>query len=64
MDTQTSVPRLAYSIPEAEFASGLSRSTLYRLMERGELSTVKRAGRRLVPARELERLCTEPEAVV
>lgn len=63
MDTHAEVPRLAYSIPEAEFASGLSRATLYRLMERGELTTVKRLGRRLVPARELERLCTESEAV-
>jgi len=58
MDTQPSVPRLAYSIPEAEFASGLSRATLYRLMGRGELVTVKRGGRRLVPSGELERLCS------
>lgn len=51
-----SVPRLAYSISEAEFATGLSRATLYRLIERGELHTVKRMGRRLVPTAELQRL--------
>ena len=59
MDTQTiPVPRLAYSLTEAEIASGLSRATLYRLISRGELETVKRGKRRLVPTAALERLCT------
>jgi len=58
MDTQTvSVPRLSYSFTEAELATGLSRSTLYRLVARGELQTVKRGKRRLIPTEQLERLC-------
>jgi excisionase family DNA binding protein len=62
MDIQTiPVQRLAYSMPEAEIATGLSRSTLYRLMARGELSTVRRGRRRLVPRDELERLCRADE---
>lgn len=50
------IPRIAYSLAEVEALSGLSRSTLYRLMARGELETVKRGRRRLVPAKQLERL--------
>jgi excisionase family DNA binding protein len=64
MDTQTQTPpvdraspRLAYSILEAKALSGLSRSLIYRLIERGELQTVKCGGRRLVPVGELRRLC-------
>jgi excisionase family DNA binding protein len=49
--------RLAFSIAESAATSGLSRSTLYRLMEAGELRTVKRGQRRLVPTAELQRLC-------
>jgi excisionase family DNA binding protein len=51
------IPRLAYSLAEVEALSGLSRSTLYRLMASGELKTVQRGRRRLVPKAELERLC-------
>ena len=60
MDTQKAftLPRLAYSLAECEALTGLSRSTLYRLQARGELKTVKIGGSRLVPARDLERLCT------
>ena len=58
MDIQTiAVPRLAYSFSEAEVASGLSRSTLYRLIARGDLRSVKRGKRRLIPSDELRRLC-------
>jgi len=60
MDTQTdTIPRLAYSLTEAQVATGLSRSTLYRLMARGELGTVKRGKRRLIPSGELKRLCSQ-----
>ena len=62
METQTvSIPRLAYSFCEAELATGLSRSTLYRLAARGELTTVKHGKRRLIPTEQLERLCAAPE---
>ena len=51
------LPRLAYSLAESEAVSGLSRSTLYRLIDAGKLRTVQRGRRRLVPSSELERLC-------
>jgi excisionase family DNA binding protein len=51
------LPRLAYSLAESEALSGLSRSTLYRLIIAGQLQTVRRGRRRLVPRGELEKLC-------
>jgi excisionase family DNA binding protein len=57
MNTQhNTVPRAAYSLDEAAQSLGLSRRTLYQLMDAGRLSTVKLGKRRLVPAQELERL--------
>jgi excisionase family DNA binding protein len=50
------MPRLAYSIAESEALIGLSRSTIYRMIEAGTLNTVLHGRRRLVPARELERI--------
>ena len=50
--------RLAYSIAESEALSGLSRSSLYRLMAARQLRTVQRGRRRLVPSDELARLCS------
>jgi hypothetical protein len=51
-----SVPRLGYSLAEAELATGFSRSTLYRLMARGVLETKKVGKRRVVSPQALERL--------
>ena len=59
VSVQGTVPRLAYSIAESEALSGLSRSSLYRLIAAGQLKTVQRGRRRLVPSAELERLCSE-----
>ncbi|MDA8351547.1 MAG: helix-turn-helix domain-containing protein [Pseudomonadota bacterium] len=56
------VPRTAYSLDEAARSLGLSRRTLYTLMRDEKLSTVKLGKRRLVPARELERLVRPAEA--
>jgi excisionase family DNA binding protein len=53
------IPRLAYSIAESEVLSGLSRSSLYRLMAAGKLKTIQRGRRRLVPAQELHKLVTD-----
>jgi excisionase family DNA binding protein len=52
-----SIPRLAYSFAEVEVSTGVSRATLYRMVDAGKLRTVQLGGRRLVPAAELERLC-------
>jgi excisionase family DNA binding protein len=49
-------PRLAYSLAEVESLLGLSRSSLYKLIEAGKLRTVLHGRRRLVPAHELKAL--------
>ncbi|MBM3770189.1 MAG: helix-turn-helix domain-containing protein [Acidimicrobiia bacterium] len=38
------------TVEEAGRALGVSRSTVWRLIQRGEIPSVRRAGRRLVPA--------------
>jgi excisionase family DNA binding protein len=38
------------TVEEAGHVLGVSRSTVWRLIQRGELPSVRRAGRRLVPA--------------
>jgi excisionase family DNA binding protein len=50
-------PRLAYSLAESEALSGLSRSSLYRLIAAGKLKSVRHGRRRIIPRDELERLC-------
>jgi len=60
MDTEAASPslqRLAFSIAESAASSGLSRSSIYRLIGADKLQTVKRGRRRLVPKSELERMC-------
>jgi excisionase family DNA binding protein len=47
---------LAYSISEFCSLAGIGRSTFYRLLKQGEISTVQLAGRRLIPAAETIRL--------
>lgn len=43
------------NVPEAGRALGVSESTIWRMIRRGTLSSVRSGGRRLVPAGELER---------
>ena len=43
------------TVEEAGHALGVSRSTVWRLIQRGELPSVRRAGRRLVPATALRK---------
>ena len=38
------------TVADAGRALGVSRSTVWRLIQRGELPSIRRAGRRLVPA--------------
>ena len=56
------VPRLGYSLAEAELASGLSRSSLYRAIARGDLRREKVGGRTIIPAAEFAALCGASEA--
>jgi excisionase family DNA binding protein len=50
------IPRMAYSIAESEALIGLSRSSIYRMLEAGTLKAVKYGRRRLIPAREIDRI--------
>ena len=48
--------RLALRVNDAVAASGLSRSTLYKLISEGKLTAVKVAGRRLILIEDLHGL--------
>ena len=48
--------RAAMSIAQAANYTGLSRSTLYRLMDAGDLPSIKIAGRRLIRPAALDAL--------
>jgi excisionase family DNA binding protein len=50
------MPRVALSIQEFGDALGISRPSVYKLIERGEVRTVMVGGRRLIPATELDRI--------
>jgi excisionase family DNA binding protein len=49
----------AIGVPDAEAFTGLGRTYLYSLMERGELRYVKAGKRRLIPRIELTRMLAE-----
>ncbi|MGI8839897.1 MAG: helix-turn-helix transcriptional regulator [Caulobacteraceae bacterium] len=52
-------PPLALSVKAFCQATGVSRSLVYVLMQRGELKTVRVGNRRLVPYAEAQRLVGE-----
>jgi excisionase family DNA binding protein len=58
----TQPARLAYSIREACAATSLGRTTVYALIGKGMLRTVRVGGRTLIPAQALEALVTGGEA--
>ena len=45
------LPRYAFSVPEASEITGLSRSSINRLIVRGQLESCKVGGRRSILAR-------------
>ena len=51
--------RLALSIVEAARVCGLSRATLYRLINQKKLATIKIGSRRLVPVAAVDALLRE-----
>ena len=53
--------RAAYSPAEAAGLFGLSRSSLYAAIDRGEIRSVKLGGRRLIPASEIRRILGEAQ---
>lgn len=48
--------RLAYRVPEAASALGVSRAHIYNLVSRGALRAVKIGGSTRIPATEVQRL--------
>jgi excisionase family DNA binding protein len=50
------IERRALSIREAARICGLSRATLYRLLQDGKLTTIKVGARRLVPITSIDAL--------
>ncbi len=48
--------RKAYRVEESMTLLGISRASIYELIKRGELKTVKIAGRRLVPEASIDAL--------
>ena len=55
-DTKQNPERRALSVGEAARAVGISRATLYRLVQQKRLATVKIGSRRLVPVSALDNL--------
>jgi excisionase family DNA binding protein len=55
----TSDHRRALRVNEAALAYGLGRSTIYKLMSTGRLSTIKVGKRRLIPRDNMEALLRE-----
>ena len=51
--------RLAFSVGEVASALGISKPTVYRLLQRGLLKTSKALRHKLVPRSELERFLKE-----
>jgi excisionase family DNA binding protein len=58
----SSTERKALSVAEASVAIGLSRATLYRLIGRKQLATLKIGSRRLVPVSEIDALLAKAVA--
>lgn len=53
------MPPLVLSIDEARLRLGVSRSTVYRLLEAGEIHAIRIRDRRVIPTAELDRFVTE-----
>jgi excisionase family DNA binding protein len=51
--------RALYPINEAQIILGLSRATIYRLIDRRSLDSRRVLGRRLITRASIERLCAE-----
>ena len=52
-------PKLAYTIKQACYVSGLGRTSLYEAMATGRLPWTKPAGRRLIWAEDLKAFMSE-----
>ncbi len=50
------IARAAYSIAETAELLGLCEASVYRALRRGDIASVLLGGRRLIPARSIEKL--------
>lgn len=50
----TAPDKLAYNVPEAASAIGISRANMFERISKGEIPSVKVAGRRLILREDLE----------
>lgn len=55
-DGDVPLPRLTFNVYEVAEQLGISHWTVRRAIEKGEIDSVRIGGRRLVPARELQRV--------
>lgn len=53
-DLRAPTEKLAYTIPEAIYATGLGRTTIYALVGQKKLRTIKAGARTLIPADSLQ----------
>jgi predicted DNA-binding transcriptional regulator AlpA len=60
MDTRPITPR-ALRVPDFCATYGISRSTLYMLIKRGDVRMVKIAGRTVIPTEEGDALIRKPD---
>ena len=51
--TETSHPRMAYSVEETAQALGIGRGLVFQLLREGQLKSIRLGKRRLIPASEL-----------
>lgn len=56
------LPPLAYSVNDFCRAVGIGRTLTYSLISKGEIRTIRIAGRRLIPASEAQRLVNQSAA--
>jgi excisionase family DNA binding protein len=55
-------PRTAYSVQETAEQLGVCPASVYRALKRGELEAVTLGGRRLIPARSIDKLLSASAA--
>jgi len=53
-----SPPRMAFSVQETAEQLGVCPASVYRALKRGQLEAVTLGGRRLIPARSINKLLT------
>ncbi|GJE13381.1 helix-turn-helix domain-containing protein [Methylobacterium longum] len=61
-DLRASTEKLCFTVPEACFSTGLSRSTIYILLQQKKLRSIKIGSKTLIPADSLRSFLNSLEA--